>query len=57
MDGDHYRPLTVREYARGMSFPDTYAWPARANRTDAIKGIGNAVPPEQAHQIIKEIAA
>ena len=55
VDGDRYRPLTVREYARAMSFPDTYAWPESATRTDSIKGLGNAVCPIQAEQIIKEV--
>lgn len=55
--GDEYRPLTIREYARAMGFPDTYSWPAGATRTECIKGLGNAVCPPQAAQIIREIAA
>ena len=55
-DGDKYRPLTVREYARSMSFPDTYSWPERATRTDCIKGIGNAIPPAFATELIKAVA-
>lgn len=44
-DGDRYRPLTVRELARGMSFRDSYAWPAEAGRVECVKGLGNAIPP------------
>lgn len=56
VDGDRYRPLTVREYARGMSFRDSYEWPADATRTDCIKGLGNAVPPEVARGIVRMVA-
>lgn len=57
VDGDRYRPLTVREYARAMGFPDGYAWPATASRTDAIRGLGNAVCPPVARDLITEAAA
>ena len=56
VDGANYRPLTIREYARSMSFPDTYAWPAKATRGDCIKGIGNAIPPAFATEMIKAVA-
>lgn len=56
VDGDKYRPLTVREYARGMSFPDWYRWPTSANKKQTIKGLGNAVCPTQAAALIKEVA-
>lgn len=52
VDGDRYRPLTVREYARGMGFPDSYSWPGSASRTDAIKGLGNAVAPPVARDVV-----
>lgn len=45
VDKDRYRPLTRRENARGMGFPDWYTWPASANRKDTIRGLGNAWVP------------
>jgi DNA (cytosine-5)-methyltransferase 1 len=51
-DGDAYRPLTLRELARGMGFPDSYKWP-QATRKDTIKGLGNAVCPPVARDLIK----
>lgn len=57
VDGDRYRPLTVREHARAMGFPDSYGWPSHARKKDAIKGLGNAVCPPVAKQIIERIAA
>lgn len=56
VDGDHYRPLTVRETARAMGFPDTYGWPERARRRDAIKGLGNAVCPPVATGLVEQLA-
>ncbi len=56
VDGDFYRPLTVRETARAMSFPDTYAWPSGASRRDCIVGLGNAVPPIAAKALIARVA-
>lgn len=55
VDGSQYRPLTIREYARGMGFPDSYAWPD-ATKKDTIKGLGNAVCPPQAAALIREVA-
>lgn len=40
VDGDTYRPLTIRENARAMGFPDDYGWPAGATRRDVVRGIG-----------------
>lgn len=57
IDGDMYRPLTVREYARAMGFPDTYAWPEGSSRQDQIKGIGNAVCPPVARTLIEATLA
>lgn len=54
--GNQYRSLTVREIARAMGFPDNYAWPEGSSRSDAIKGLGNAVPPPVASRIITEVA-
>jgi DNA (cytosine-5)-methyltransferase 1 len=59
LDGELYRPLLLREYARGMGFPDSYELP-EASREDVVRGLGNAVPPKLAHRVIervKEIAA
>lgn len=50
LDGDRYRPLTTREYARAMGFPDSYKWPGTLSRADVIRGLGNAVPPELARR-------
>jgi len=55
VDGDHYRPLTVRETARGMSFPENYTWPAHASRRDMITGLGNAVCPLQGRDVIEMV--
>lgn len=53
VDGTSYRPLTERELARGMGFPDTYQW--QATRNDAIKGLGNAVPPPVAELVVRRV--
>lgn len=52
VDGDRYRPLTIRELARGMGFPDWYQWPESATRRDAIRGLGNAVCPPVASDLV-----
>jgi DNA (cytosine-5)-methyltransferase 1 len=57
VDGDRYRPLTVRENARAMGFPDTYAWPTATTRGDQIKGLGNAVCPPVAKHLVERVAA
>lgn len=57
VDGPRYRPLTIRENARAMGFPDTYRWPGDATRRDAIKGLGNAVPPPLARRVIERVGA
>jgi len=56
VNDDSYRPLTIREVARAMSFPDTYGWPTGATRSDTIAGLGNAIPPLFAEALIKEVA-
>lgn len=56
VDGDRYRSLSIREHARAMSFRDSYAWPADANREDCIKGLGNAVPPLVARGVVSMVA-
>lgn len=53
VDGNRYRPLTLRELARGMGFRDGYEWPADVGRTDCIKGLGNAIPPPVARGVVE----
>ncbi len=55
IDGDQYRPLTLRELARGMSFGDDYRWPAEIPRSDLVKCMGNAVPPKQGRDVISAV--
>lgn len=55
VDGDRYRPLTIRETARAMGFPDSYGWPDHATRGDAIRGLGNAVCPPVARDLLAAI--
>jgi DNA (cytosine-5)-methyltransferase 1 len=54
LDGRRYRPLTEREYARAMSFPDSYTW-APARRRDVVQGLGNAVPPVLAEKVVRAL--
>ena len=46
---DETRPLTVREYARIQTFPDSYIF--KGSITNQYKQIGNAVPVELAYHI------
>jgi DNA (cytosine-5)-methyltransferase 1 len=55
VDGDRYRPLTLRELARGMGFPDSFALPMNVARTDVIRGLGNAVPPPLARDVVAAV--
>jgi len=55
VDGDRYRPLSPRELARGMGFPDSYTWPALPTAT-ITKGLGNAIPPPLAATVIAAVA-
>lgn len=55
VSGDLYRPLTVRETARAMGFPESYAWPVGSTRRDQIKGLGNAVSPPAARAVIERV--
>ncbi len=52
-----YRPLTVREYARAMGFPDDYGWPEDALRRDTVRGLGNAVCPPVAAGLVEQLRA
>lgn len=45
------RPITLREAARCMSFPDDFVFPESQSMTSVAKQIGNAVPPDLAMQI------
>lgn len=56
VDGDDYRPFTLREYARAQSFPDTFKLPD-ASREDVVRGIGNAVPVLAARDLIQQVRA
>ena len=56
VDGPAYRPLTIRENARAMGFPDSYTWPDEATRKDKIRGLGNAVCPPVAAAIVRRVA-
>ena len=40
-----HRPITVREAARLMSFPDDFEFPEHQSMTSVARQIGNAVPP------------
>jgi DNA (cytosine-5)-methyltransferase 1 len=53
--GDGYRPLTLRELARGMSFPDDYRWPEGLARNVVTLGLGNAVPPLLARDVVAAV--
>jgi DNA (cytosine-5)-methyltransferase 1 len=55
VDGDRYRPLTIRETARAMGFPDSYGWPPGVCRRDAIRGLGNAVCPPVARALLERL--
>jgi DNA (cytosine-5)-methyltransferase 1 len=57
VDGTRYRPLTMRELARGMGFPEGFRWPEGLPRWAVIRGLGNAVPPPMAAEVIAQVAA
>ena len=46
-----YRPLTIRELARGMGFPEHYTIPEKP-RAASILGLGNAVCPRVARDLV-----
>ena len=52
-----HRPITVREAARCMSFPDSFVFPESQSMTSVAKQIGNAVPPELARRIAEAVGA
>jgi DNA (cytosine-5)-methyltransferase 1 len=51
-----HRPITVREAARCMTFPDDFVFPEEQAMTAVAKQIGNAVPPRLAGQIASVLA-
>lgn len=49
------RPITIREAARCMSFPDSFSFPDHQSMTEVAKQIGNAVPPVLATAIAEAL--
>ena len=52
-----HRPITVREAARLMSFPDDFVLPEDQSMSSIARQIGNAVPPLLARRIAESLAA
>jgi DNA (cytosine-5)-methyltransferase 1 len=52
-----HRPITVREAARCMSFPDDFVFLEAQSMTSVARQIGNAVPPLLAQRIGQSLAA
>jgi DNA (cytosine-5)-methyltransferase 1 len=52
-----HRPITVREAARLMSFPDDFVLPEDQAMTSIARQVGNAVPPLLARRIAEALAA
>jgi DNA (cytosine-5)-methyltransferase 1 len=51
-----HRPITLREAARCMSFPDSFVFPEDQAMTSVARQIGNAVPPLLARRIAESLA-
>jgi DNA (cytosine-5)-methyltransferase 1 len=51
-----HRPITVREAARCMSFPDDFMLPTNQSMTSVARQIGNAVPPLLALRLAQAVA-
>jgi len=51
-----HRPITLREAARCMSFPDDFVFPEDQSMTSVARQIGNAVPCLLAQRIATELA-
>ena len=52
-----HRPITIREAARCMSFPDDFVLPDDQSMTSVARQVGNAVPCLLAQRIADELAA
>ncbi len=52
-----HRPITVREAARLMSFPDDFVLPEDQAMSSVARQVGNAVPPLLARRIAEALAA
>jgi DNA (cytosine-5)-methyltransferase 1 len=52
-----HRPITIREAARCMTFPDDFAFPDKQPMTSVAKQIGNAVCPRLAERVAETLAA
>lgn len=53
VDGDRMRMLSVDECRAAMGFPPGYALPEK--RVDAIKALGNAIPPPMARWAVQQV--
>ena len=51
-----HRPITIREAARCMSFPDDFVLPEHQAMTSVARQIGNAVPPLLARRIAEALS-
>jgi DNA (cytosine-5)-methyltransferase 1 len=51
-----HRPITVREAARLMSFPDDFLLPEDQSMSSIARQVGNAVPPLLARRIAEALA-
>jgi DNA (cytosine-5)-methyltransferase 1 len=51
-----HRPITVREAARLMSFPDDFKLPEEQSMTSIARQLGNAVPPLLAQRIAEALS-
>lgn len=52
-----HRPITIREAARLMSFPDDFVLPEDQSMSSIGRQVGNAVPPLLAQRIAESLAA
>ncbi len=52
-----HRPITVREAARLMSFPDDFLLPENQSMSSIARQVGNAVPPLLARSIAEALAS